>query len=273
MNASKITQEQWNEAQETIRSLQVELAETNRGLIALTAELEMKSDALARSNTELEQFAYIASHDLQAPLGKIVAFGDLIQKRYNKGLEPTAQEYFQHMQYCAQRMRDLIDDLLKYARITSRGDIFHPVSLNEIINQVLYDLEQNIIVTNGQVIVEELPTVDADARQMQQLFQNLIGNALKFARPNVPPVVCLTGHLCDDGMAEITVSDNGIGFDEQYFELICKPFQRLHTQEAYPGTGIGLAICHKIIARHGGTLTAHSREGEGATFIIQLPPH
>lgn len=237
------------------------------------AALQEKSDALARSNAELEQFAYIASHDLQAPLRRIVAFGDLIQQRYQQGLEPTAREYFQHMQSSAQRMQQLIQDLLEYARVDTRGDVFTRVALDALLARVLVDLEQTIADSGGQVIVGSLPTILSDERQMQQLFQNLIANALKFSRPGVPPIVHVTGLLHEDGGAEIAVKDNGIGFDEQYFERICKPFQRLHTQEAFPGTGIGLAICQKIVARHGGTLTARSREGEGATFLIQLPGH
>jgi len=236
--------------------------------ITLRKDMEMK---LAHSHAELQQFAYIASHDLQAPLRKIITFSDRLQSKYATQLDDAARDYLDRMAHSALRMRTLIEDLLMYSRVMSSENPFAPVDLNELANQVLDDLEQHVIDCCGQVEVGQLPTVEADARQMQQLLQNLISNALKFAKPDVMPHVSVEGRVIADNQIQLTVRDNGIGFDEKYLDRIFLPFQRLHTESEYPGSGIGLGICQKIVQRHGGSLTAHSRAGEGATFVITLP--
>jgi len=232
--------------------------------------LREKSAALARSNTELEQFAYIASHDLQAPLRKIISFSDLLIKQAGGRLDAKGADLLARICHSADRMRTLIDDLLAYSRVGRSDTPFGPVDLAALLPQVLDDLEQQIADAGGEVVVNPLPIVVADARQMQQLFQNLISNGLKFTRSGVPPVVTLTARQVDDQQVEITVRDNGIGFDEQFVEQIFLPFRRLHSTEEYPGTGIGLAICQKIILRHHGVLRAQSCVGAGAAFIITL---
>ena len=226
---------------------------------------------LKRSNEDLEQFAYIVSHDLQEPLRKVTAFGGLLRTRAAAALDETCRDYLDRMTNAATRMQRLILDLLEFSRVSTHGHPFQPVALRPLIMEVLGDLEKRLADSGGAVIVEDLPTLHADALQMQQLFQNLIGNALKFAKPGVVPEVRVACRLLDNQELEITVSDNGIGFDEKYLDKIFLPFQRLHTRDEYEGTGIGLAICRKIAIRHGGALSARSQVGQGATFVIRLP--
>lgn len=230
-----------------------------------TVELESK-------NEELQQFAYIASHDLQEPLRKIQAFGNMLQSTYSSTLGDEGGEYINRMQASAQRMRSLIDDLLSYSRVSTVTRDFAPVDLNRVMQDVLSDLMIRLTETGGKVNVGELPTVHADESQMRQLFQNLIGNALKFHANVVAPVVdveCKSGAY--NRLCTILVRDNGIGFDEKYNDRIFAPFQRLHGRSKYEGTGIGLAVCRKIVDRHGGSITATSAPGKGATFSITLP--
>jgi PAS domain S-box-containing protein len=245
---------------------------------AATQLLARQTEELARSNQELEQFAYIASHDLQEPLRKIEAFGDRLKRKYDKTLDEQGHDYLARMQNAAGRMRTLIQDLLAFSRVTTQTRGFAPVALSTLLQEVLGDLEVRIQETHAQVTVGDLPTIDADALQMRQLFQNLIGNALKFQQSGVPPIVniqCNEENSVESDPAlvfcRITVSDNGIGFDEKYLDRIFKVFQRLHGRTEYEGTGIGLAVCAKIVERHGGQLTAQSAPGGGATFIISLP--
>ncbi|PIG92976.1 histidine kinase [Gloeocapsopsis sp. IPPAS B-1203] len=239
------------------------------------------SQQLARSNAELQQFASIASHDLQEPLRKIQAFGNRLQDKYRDVLNEQGRDYIQRMQNAAHRMQTLIDDLLIFSRLTTRAQPLVSVVLAEVITEVLSDLEVLIQQTGGRVDVSELPTISADPLQMRQLFQNLIGNALKFRRANEPPCVKISSQIieqpqliADSGGAElcqIAVEDNGIGFDAKYLDRIFQVFQRLHNRSEYEGTGMGLAICRKIVERHRGTLTAESQPGQGARFIITLP--
>lgn len=242
-----------------------------------TADLAMANESLHRSNRELEQFASVASHDLQEPLRKIQAFGDRLQTRFADQLGEQGRDYLSRMQNSATRMRNLIDSLLSFSRVTTKAQPFAPVDLALIANEVVSDLENQIEKTGGEVELGELPTIDADPLQMRQLFQNLIGNGLKFARPGQPPVVQVSSRLTDpegDGeipICELLVSDNGIGFEEVYLDRIFELFQRLHSRQEYEGTGMGLAICRKIVERHGGTITAKSAPGAGATFLITLP--
>ncbi len=245
--------------------------------------LARQAEELTRSNRELEQFAYIASHDLQEPLRKVQTFGDMIATEAGSSLSAEGHDYLQRMRSAAARMQTFINDLLTYSRVASQGKPFERVNLFQISQEVLSDLEIRIQSTGGRVEVGELPDLDADPLQMRQLLQNLIGNALKFHRTGVPPVVSVqsrlipsqpangSGHTASPEVCEITVEDNGIGFDEKYVDRIFAPFKRLHGRGEYEGTGIGLAICHKIVERHGGTITARSAPGVGTRMIVTLP--
>ncbi|OWY66613.1 histidine kinase [cyanobacterium TDX16] len=240
------------------------------------------SQELARSNAELQQFASIASHDLQEPLRKIQAFGNRLQEKYGELLSEQGCDYIQRMQNAAQRMQILIDDLLVFSRITTRAQPFITVNLAKVAKEVLSDLEVLIQQTEAQVELSELPSIHADPLQMRQLLQNLIGNALKFRQKNEPPRVKiysqiidnreqLTENLLNTYLCQITVEDNGIGFDQKYCDRIFQVFQRLHGRSEYEGTGIGLAICRKIVERHGGSIAAESKPYQGAKFIVTLP--
>ena len=245
--------------------------------------LAQKTAELARSNAELEQFAYIASHDLQEPLRKVRAFGDRLEAKYGDELDERGRDYLDRMRNAAHRMQRLINALLSYSRVTTRARPHEPVDLNDVLRQVLSDLELRIARSNGRVEVGELPTIEAEGLQMEQLFQNLLANALKFHREGEPPVVKVTARCYavqeaaadedfpDGAFCRIFVEDDGIGFEEKYIDRIFDPFQRLHGRGQYEGTGMGLAICRKIVERHGGRITAESCPGEGATFIVTLP--
>ncbi len=239
-------------------------------------QLKAYAAELERSNRELQDFAYIASHDLQEPLRKIRAFGDRLQSRYHEQLDEHGRDYLERMQRAVTRMQTLIQDLLTYSRVTTKAQPFMPVELNVVVREVLSDLETRLEEVGGQVEVVNLPTIEADRTQMQQLFQNLISNALKFHKAGQAPLVTIAAEMLPEPthgtqFCQITVQDNGIGFDEKYLERIFGVFQRLHGRVSYEGSGIGLAICRKIVERHGGRLTARSKVGEGATFIVILP--
>jgi PAS domain S-box-containing protein len=238
---------------------------------------------LERSNRELQDFAYVASHDLQEPLRKIVVFGERLQEKAAERLEPETLDYLQRMRKAASRMQSLINDLLAFSRVTTKAQPFAPVDLAQTAREVIEDLEGRIEQTKGRVEQGELPVIDAEPLQMRQLLQNLLGNALKFRRPEVSPVVKIESKVfsgvlpnappdsAHQQLCELTVSDNGIGFDEKYLDRIFNVFQRLHTQNEYEGTGMGLAITRKIVLLHGGFITARSTPGQGAAFIATLP--
>lgn len=238
--------------------------------------LEIYNRKLEASNRELEEFAYVASHDLQEPLRKIMAFGDRLRSKYGMVLDEVGQDYLMRMQNAAARMQSLISDLLNLSRISTRGHPFEQVELQSIVTDVLRDLETTIERQGGSVNVGTLPTIAADPIQMRQLFQNLIGNALKFHQPGVAPIVNIHSQLVQEQTAAypiylIAVTDNGIGFEERYIDRIFQPFQRLHGAQSYEGTGMGLAICRRIVERHGGVISAQSQPGVGTTFIVSLP--
>ncbi len=235
------------------------------------AALHDYSIQLERSNRELQDFAYIASHDLQEPLRKIQAFGERLANKYKETLGEEGCNYIERMNSSAARMQTLINDLLTYSRVTSKAQPFSPVDLNQVASDVIVDLEERIAQTNGKIEVSPLPTIEADPLQMRQLLQNLAGNALKFHKVDVPPVVHIYAAQSTDNQIEIRVSDNGIGFQEKYLDRIFQPFQRLHTRGEYEGSGMGLAICRKIVERHEGRITAQSSPDYGTTFIVVLP--
>jgi signal transduction histidine kinase/DNA-binding LacI/PurR family transcriptional regulator len=228
-------------------------------------------ESLARSNKELEQFAYIASHDLQEPLRKIIAFGDRLKQCYAKGLIEQGQDYLERVQSAATRMQVLINDLLTYSRVTTKAQPFSKVALTKILNEVLSDLEVKISQTGAQIDVNPLPSITADSLQMRQLFQNLIGNALKFYRPGSPPVIRVYALPEKDEAFQIIIEDNGIGIDADHYGRIFGVFERLHGRGEYEGSGVGLAICKKIAERHSGKISIESVVGQGSKFVISLP--
>ncbi|RYZ21487.1 MAG: PAS domain S-box protein [Chitinophagaceae bacterium] len=237
----------------------------------LQQELEQKVDELHRSNQSLEEFAYAASHDLQEPLRKIHFFAD----RLKSTLAPESEQagMFARMESATTRMRDLIEDLLSYSRLSQAPPVFVPLNLADIVQQVLQDLEAALIESGAQVQVDPLPAIQGDERQLRQLFQNLLGNALKYHMPGRKPEirVCYRSST-EDGRIVIEVEDNGIGFEPEYADRIFQVFQRLHGRKEYAGSGVGLAIARKVVSNHKGTIMAEGRPGQGATFRIQLPP-
>ena len=243
------------------------------------AQLVSYNEKLEKSNRELQDFAYVASHDLQEPLRKIEAFGDRLTNKYGETLPDDGKMYLDRMQNAAGRMRQLINDLLSYSRVTTQAKPFVEVDLNRVLEGVLSDIQMRIEDSGGSVECGELPVLDADKTQMRQLFQNLISNALKFARPDVKPVVKITAEKSvihsENGIPtdvwRFEIADNGIGFDNKFKDQIFAIFQRLHGRLEYEGTGIGLATCRKIVERHQGTIDASGVPDEGATFIIELP--
>jgi PAS domain S-box-containing protein len=241
-------------------------------------QLKLYSKKLEVSNQELQSFASIAAHDLQEPLRKIQAFSDRLKLKAKDELSEDNYDYLNRIQNSAHRMQTLINDLLSYSRVTTKAQPFCDVDLNTILTNVISDLEVRIEKCKGAVRFESLPTIEADSTQMQQLFMNLLTNALKFSKPGIPPLVTIEAKILQESplgesgtACQITVKDNGIGFDEKYLTRIFTIFQRLHGQQTYEGTGIGLAVCRKIIDRHGGFITARSQPNEGATFIVTLP--
>lgn len=236
------------------------------------AEITQANRELARANQELQDFAFVASHDLQEPLRKIQAFGERLRERTAGHLDEETQDYLARMLKATQRMRNMIEDLLSLSRITTRGLPFEQVDLNAVAGEVLSDLEVRLERTHGRVEVGRLPTLEADPLQMHQLLLNLVSNALKFHKPDTPPVVNLVGE-CTSGDEKIIiiVQDNGIGFDDRYVERIFQPFQRLNGMGQFEGSGIGLSICRKIVERHSGAISAESVPGQGSTFTVTLP--
>lgn len=245
-----------------------------------TQELTLYSDELSRSNRELEEFAFVASHDLQEPLRKIQAFSDRLESMFKDELGEKGIDYIARMKNAAQRMSNLINDLLEFSRVTTRGKDFVDTDLKQVLDEIVSDLEIAIKESNAQVSISDMPVIQADPSQMHQLFLNLLSNAVKFRRQDVAPIITVdyeyVHEFSDDHNTEldwqvITVKDNGIGFSQEYTDKIFVPFQRLHGRSQYKGTGIGLSVCRRIVERHGGTITAKSAADEGATFIIKLP--
>jgi light-regulated signal transduction histidine kinase (bacteriophytochrome) len=259
------------------------LEEMKRAVLNVLEDLGTERDKLQEAqvrleqkNRELQDFTSVASHDLQEPLRKVQAFGDRLKTSCRAGMDEQGRDCLDRMLKATQRMQTLIRDLLAFAQVTSQAKPLLAVDLARVTQEVLSDLEIRIAETNALVEVGDLPTIDADATQMHQLLQNLIGNALKFHQIGKPPKVRVYAAEADfrqtaDGMFRLVVQDEGIGFDEKYLDRIFAMFQRLHGRGEYEGTGVGLAICRKIAQRHGGDISAKSTPGEGASFLITLP--
>jgi PAS domain S-box-containing protein len=251
--------------------------ERRRAEVALRrseAELKMFAAKLETSNRELQDFASVASHDLQEPLRKIQAFGDRLKTKHGDALGDGGRDYLERMQNAASRMQTLINDLLTFSRVTTKAQPFVAVDLAEVVEGVVSDLEARVERSGGRVEVGETVTLEADPLQMRQLLQNLIGNALKFHKPGEPPLVkvwCERAASPGGELCRIHVADNGIGFDEKYLDRIFTVFQRLHGRHEYEGTGVGLAVCRRIAERHGGGITAASEPGRGSTFVVTIP--
>lgn len=235
------------------------------------ARLADQRRELQRSNAALDEYASIASHDLQEPLRKILTFGERLLATAGPALADEPRQHLDRIVEAAARMRILIDDLLEYSQVSTRPTHFTRTDLGAIAHEVVADLDSAIAESGGHVELGDLPTLFADPTQMRQLLRNLIGNALKYRRGDVPVRVRLSCEHARGPLCTITVADNGIGFNPIYAEKIFKMFQRLHTRSQYKGTGIGLAICRKIVERHGGSITAHGTPGEGAAFRVTLP--
>jgi len=232
-------------------------------------ELKQKMIDLERSNADLERFAYVASHDLQEPLRMVASYVKLLDRRYKDKLDQDAKDYIEFAAEGATRMQQMINDLLAYSRVGTRGKPLEPTDLEAALSRAMRNLDVVIKENDATVTHASLPTVLADDVQMIQLFQNLIGNAIKFKGGDQPRV-----HVSAEPKGsewQISVHDNGIGIAPQYFERIFIIFQRLHTRADYPGSGIGLAICKKIIERHGGRIWVESARGEGSTFYFTIP--
>ncbi|MEA2154969.1 MAG: hypothetical protein QOE11_1109 [Solirubrobacteraceae bacterium] len=251
-------------------AVNAELARANDELEQRARQLAAANAELGRSNEELERFASIASHDLQEPLRKVQMFAERATQQGGEQLSEAGRDSLERMNDAARRMQALIDGLLVFSRITTKGRPAEDVALAQVAREVVDDLQAVIADCGATVEIGDLPRVPADPLQMRQLLQNLISNGLKFRREGVAPLIRVQGSVVGDE-AEIAVIDNGIGFDPQYAARIFKVFERLHARTAYSGTGIGLALCRRIVERHEGTIRAESVPGEGSTFIVRLP--
>jgi PAS domain S-box-containing protein len=244
--------------------------QVNKELQLMRDQLEDNISKLNRSNMELQQFAYIASHDLQEPIRKISYYSDFFLNKYIDNFDEKGREYLHGMLSASHRMRNLIHDLLAFSQVDKKPTTFQPVDLYKVVQETLQDMEVRIREQSADIQIEPLPVIEADEGMIRQLFGNVISNSLKYAREDQKPVIRISCAQ-QNGAIAIYVTDNGIGFDEKYLPKMFTLFQRLHSNDQYKGTGLGLAICQKIVDLHNGSITASSKENEGATFTISLP--
>ncbi len=255
--------------EETLKD-NAELKQTQSELKEQQVAMETVIEELNRSNQELQQFAFIASHDLQEPVRKLLFYSDSLLGKYAPSFDSKGVEYLTIMHASALRMRILIHDLLTFSQINKSEINYRQIDLNELANTVKLDLEMLVTEKKAQIHINQLPSVDGDERMMRQLFTNILNNALKYSKAEVSPVIHITSKITGE-YYELSFRDNGIGFEEQYLPQIFTLFQRLHSREIYEGTGLGLAICRKIVELHNGKIWAESKPSEGATFFIHLP--
>lgn len=255
--------------EETLKD-NIELKHTQKLLQENQLTMENYIEELNRSNRELQQFAFVASHDLQEPVRKLLYYSDYLLQRYTGEIDSKGTEYLRSMQQAAQRMRTLIQDLLLFSQINKEKIEFRKVDLNKVAADALQDLEISIEENGAQIHIDPLPVIEGDERMMRQLFENLISNSIKYSKPGVAPKLEVS-YQQRNGEALISFKDNGIGFDEKYLPQMFTLFQRLHSRENYEGTGLGLAICRRIVEMHKGRIWAEGKENEGATFYISLP--
>jgi len=234
-----------------------------------TAELSSAVTMLEQANMELQEFTHVTSHDLQEPLRKIQTFCDMIKTRSSSSLDSSGLDYFNRVLSSVQRMRQLLNDLLQLSRMIAKPEPFKAIDLDRIAHEAADLFEEELMKSGGKIEIDAMPVIDADETQILRLFQNLIGNAVKY-RDEKSPLIRIFSRI-DGNTCEIYIKDNGIGFEQKFAERIFKPFQRLHGRSEYEGTGMGLAICRKIVERHGGSIRAESEPEKGSTFIITLP--
>lgn len=247
-----------------------ELKETQEQLFQNQEELQQKVIELNRSNYELEQFAHLASHDLQEPLRKLFFYSDVLKKKYKEAIDPAGYNMLNNMALAAARMKELINDLLSYSQLQQQKLNFEDVDLNIVLDEIVRDADLVVKEKNAMIEIANLPSIKGNTLRLRQLFSNLISNALKYSRTEVSPRIQVTAAVADNDVV-ITVRDNGIGFEEEYREKIFGLFERLHTRDKFPGTGIGLSICKRIAELHHGEISARSKPNEYAVFEVRLP--
>ena len=255
-----------------VDSMRAQIADELARVERARTVLQERGEELARSNADLEQFAYVASHDLSEPLRKVANFCQLLERQYSEQLDDKAKQYIAFAVDGAKRMQVLIADLLAFSRVGRTTEGFAPVDTGQVLTRALATLDERIVTADAQIVRGELPTVDGDATLLTALFQNLVGNALKYHDPARPPRIEISA-VRDGANWRFTVADNGIGIDRQYSERIFTIFQRLHLRDKYGGTGIGLALCRKIVEFHRGKIWLAESEGPGATFAFLIPEH
>ena len=247
------------------------LQESERQYRALFEQETQLRQELSRSNTELQEFAYIASHDLQEPLRAISGYTKLLQTEYTTQLDSTAHEYMDFVIDGTKRMRELIEDLLAYSRVGTSEPVFSQVDCNSIVREAVVNLQTSIEESQAEIIYRDLPCLMAERGQLVQLFQNILSNAVKFRRRDVSPKIAVRAKLQQDSTWLFSIEDNGIGIKPEYYDRIFKIFKRLHSQREFSGTGIGLALCRKIVERHGGKMWVESQLGNSTTFFFTIP--
>lgn len=248
-----------------------EIRKQNETIAIEKQKVEHFVKELEKRNDELREFTAVASHDLKEPLRKVIVMGDKLKETLGTKIDEQSKDYLDRIRASSKRMNQLIDDLLRYSKVTVEEAPAEQISLESVVQDVISDLEVSINEAGAKVNIDKLPMVKADKTQMQQLFQNLISNAVKFHKKGKSPQIKIKSNIVNKEFFEIVVEDNGIGFEEKLADKLFKPFQRLHSRSEYEGTGIGAAICHKIVQRHGGDISAKSKPGVGSTFTVILP--
>ena len=285
VTAQKKAEERLTIVNKNLKRAIEELLSSEKKIVRLNSSLKENIKVLEDANIELAMFAYIASHDLQEPLRKIITYSGILIDNYHSVIDKRGQHYLNNMQRASERMRNLINDILAYSHISEKGFLFEEINLQTIVNEVLSNLEVPIHETKAKIIIEkELPVIEANSSQMIQLFQNILSNAIKFKIADTIPEITITYEIIkgkeiemiDENRREsdfcvLRIIDNGIGFRQEFIDKIFIVFQRLNNSSVYPGTGIGLAICKKVVEKHSGFITAEGKPDDGSVFTITLP--